>query len=221
MKEDENNPLRHIALMAKILADTNEFKTDNYVIKNNENKKQNIQKSYIDITQYFDINNDQMNLIKDDNTMAIEYKNNFIKKKNQLFGTALHLYLSYIMYDIEEEHDNATSNIKKKYGNILNNVIIEQICQKAKKFVKSNELYFNKENWNKIFTEFTVFDNNNKPYRIDRMMINTPNAEILIIDYKSGSLTDQNQVEQYISLIKKIPYIKNNNYKTTGKYLEI
>ncbi|MBT5420199.1 MAG: hypothetical protein HOK80_04865, partial [Candidatus Cloacimonetes bacterium] len=60
-----------------------------------------------------------------------------------------------------------------------------------------------------------------KESRIDRLMINTLKKKILIIDYKTGSHYEDEQLDRYKELLDKLPIVKNENYNVDKKFLEV
>ena len=90
----------------------------------------------------------------------------------------------------------------------------------ATRFIESYPLYFTTQ-WDKIFNEFTIIDNEKKLFRIDRLMINTISKEILIIDYKTGQISDDEQVEYYIHLIRQLPIFTIEGYRISGEYCHV
>ena len=86
------------------------------------------------------------------------------------------------------------------------------------KFIKQNPHYFDKK-WDKVFNEFTIFDHEKRMYRIDRLMINTNEKKMLIIDYKTGQVDDDQQTENYINIIKNMPVFTKDKYEITAGYV--
>ncbi|RLC49152.1 MAG: hypothetical protein DRI23_09665, partial [Candidatus Cloacimonadota bacterium] len=81
--------------------------------------------------------------------------------------------------------------------------------------------YFDESKWDRVFNEYTVFDENGKESRIDRMMINTVAKEILIIDFKTGSNYEAEQLNNYKKLIEGLPVVKRDNYRVETSFVEI
>ena len=170
---------------------------------------------------YFDPEN--KNLVLIEKQLEFEYinlKNMFLKNKNKLIGNITHYYLSFIKYDLPKEHVLANLQTFKSYGNILPKSEIDDLIIIIKNFINNNKHYFSRE-WDKIFTEFTIFSPDKKQYIIDRLMINTPLKKILILDYKTGEILDQNQVNYYLELIQKLPIFPKEKYEISGEYVRV
>ncbi|MCL1826466.1 MAG: hypothetical protein FWG20_00305, partial [Candidatus Cloacimonetes bacterium] len=142
----------------------------------------------------------------------ISLKNKYLKNKNKLLGNATHLYLSFIKYDAEAEHELARLQVIKHYGNILSRSEIENIYSITRNFIEEKHHYFS-HNWDLIFTEFPVFDSWSNLFRIDRMMINIPQKKILIVDYKTGKINDQQQLNNYKKIISQYCQNQNKDYQ--------
>ncbi|MCK4654917.1 MAG: PD-(D/E)XK nuclease family protein, partial [Candidatus Cloacimonetes bacterium] len=60
-----------------------------------------------------------------------------------------------------------------------------------------------------------------KEFRIDRMMVNTKNKEILIIDYKTGAHYEEEQLDKYEEIIEKLAVVKKDKYSVKTKFVEV
>jgi len=173
--------------------------------------------------EYFDISNSHLRLKEVHDAKlegAINLKNLFINKKSRLIGSATHVYLSFIKYDLPYEHDIAYKQTIRLYGNIMTKERIMDVANNAKNFIEQHQYIFDRK-WDKVFNEFSVIDKEKRLYRIDRLMINTREKEIMIIDYKTGQSSDENQIENYMILIKNMPAMMQDNYKIQGKYVAV
>lgn len=181
--------------------------------------------------------------------MDISNKNNkitYISKKIESFenksilkGTLVHFYLSFIFLPFENKN-NENVKIKElitkieefkfarkvtftKFGNFFNKKEIENIIDKVDEWICNNFTYFSNAIWDKVFNEFVIFDDENKMYRIDRLMINEKNKKAFIIDYKTGDYQHEssNQIEKYIKILKSYKIFKEKNFEITGKFINI
>jgi ATP-dependent exoDNAse (exonuclease V) beta subunit len=141
-------------------------------------------------------------------------------QKNQLFGSAVHFYLSFIKHNKSREHKLAQWQLVRDFGNILSPTEIENVLNKSMSFIRSHSDIFS-DKWDKIFNEYSIYDTENRLYRIDRLMIDTKNHEIRIIDYKTGSITDDNQIERYIEIISSLPVFTSAGYSISGEYVRV
>lgn len=124
--------------------------------------------------------------------------------ENKLRGLALHYYLENIKYNSEEEKNSAGKLLKSKYGNLFGREKIEAIIDKAEEFIAANPEIFSEKY--KIFNEYLLKEKTEKGenhYRIDRMLVDSENKKIKIIDYKSGSYRDPAQLDKYKKLLQQ------------------
>ncbi len=142
----------------------------------------------------------------------------FLNKKAGLKGSVIHEYLSFIYYNLELEHERALNQTLNKFGNLMNYEEISDLCLIAKNFTKDNNEIYSKK-WDKIFNEFELNDDG-KVYRIDRLMIDSANAIILIVDYKTGTFKED-QLEKYASIIMKIPAFSSQKYVLKTQYISL
>jgi len=171
---------------------------------------------------YYDLPNKHLKLkeVRDINFEVLDLKDLFVNKKSRLIGSATHAYLSFVKYDLPHEHNIAYMQTTRQYGNIMTKAEIDEIANKAKSFIRQNQGAFDKK-WDKVFNELPIFDKDKKLYRIDRLMINSRDKEILIIDYKTGQIDDSWQIEKYVSLISELPVFKRDMYKVAGEYWQM
>lgn len=163
---------------------------------------------------------DRSSLLKKPKEDYIDKKSVYLTEKLPLKGEIVHYYLSRIYYADAKELAVAADKTISFYGNIMTAVQIRELIKKTDSFISSNPGLFSKC-WNKIFNEKTVFDAEGKEYRIDRLMIDEKKKVILIVDYKTGLVDDTGQLEKYIEIISRVPFVSRNNYSVEGKYIEL
>lgn len=142
----------------------------------------------------------------------------YLEDRHQLFGNAAHEFLTYVKYN-EYSLTTSFSMVYRKFGSLLSHLNIIAVFHACIDFINANKDLFSQK-WDKVFNEKTVFDNG-KEYRIDRMMINSKTKEVMIIDYKTGGISNKEQVNYYVEIIKKLPFVKDNDYKVSGKFIEV
>jgi len=150
----------------------------------------------------------------------LNHKTVYLTNQQILYGDLAHYYLSLIKYASKEELEYARKKTVSRYGNLIPLDRIATIITKIGKFVASEGHVFSRR-WDKVFNELTVFDHKKREYRIDRMQIDKENKEILLIDYKTGSIKDSEQLERYRQIVSNIPVVKQNNYRIDIRYVEI
>lgn len=142
---------------------------------------------------------------------ALSYEVN----KTRLLGTMVHDYLEQIIYNTEQEHKIAENIIRDKYINIVGSKILTDIIASVKEFIKVNsEIFADKYD---VFTEYTLFDGDDMK-RIDRLLIDRKDKKIRIIDYKTGTQYEEEQLENYAELINNK---LSEDYKIESEFLVV
>lgn len=186
--------------------------------KNIENQSDNIEyeKYFWGI---FDKKTKQADIIKENTEMLFNQwdniqmpqlvvKNKF-ESKQMRWGTVLHAYLS----DFRKPED--IDYVVEKIGND------EILSQNEKEISKSLLTHFLEDNNRRIFfgetdaiikTEVEIIDSKGNLYRIDRLIID--NSNCIIIDFKTGNkeTTHQQQIMQYVDLLREIGFSKIEAY---------
>ena len=162
-----------------------------------------------------------------DNITKIEAPNlhqlssEFLQNHSIQIGNIVHEYLSYIDYNNPKIRQFAFEKTLSKYGSLFHKNEIQEIILKVNQFINENSKIFSKDNWDKVFNEHTIFDKNGKESRIDRLMINTRVKKILILDYKTGTYYEQEQLDRYKEIVEKLPVVKRDGYEVKTKPLKI
>jgi len=184
--------------------------------------------NYNVVKEYLDINNSNLKMqIQNESETILEekkdfqhYKKHFFEKKSRTIGNAAHMYLSFIKYNTEKERYLAKLQVIRIYGALLRLNELDSLIERVVNFMQTRSDLFSKK-WDKVFNEYSVIDKNKKLYRIDRMMIDTKNNEICIIDYKTGNIDDVNQVDLYIKLISNMPEFIQQKYTISGEFVSV
>ncbi|MBC8415891.1 MAG: UvrD-helicase domain-containing protein [Candidatus Cloacimonetes bacterium] len=150
-----------------------------------------------------------------------QIKKEFLENKSILTGNIVHFYLSNIDYDNDQNREVACYRTIAKYGSLMHLDKVQVILEKTNNFIKENIELFSKENWDRVFNEYSVFNAKGKEFRIDRMMVNSRKKEILIIDYKTGAHYEEEQLDKYKEIIEKLPIVINKNYSVKTKFVEV
>ncbi|MFW5981957.1 MAG: UvrD-helicase domain-containing protein, partial [Halanaerobiaceae bacterium] len=129
-----------------------------------------------------------------------DYQMNMDKEIKRIEGLAVHYYLENIKHDTETERRYAFQLMKGRYGNILGEKRINDISKRIVAFLEENSVFFN-ELW-QVYNEYQL-EYNEKKYRIDRLLVNEEKKEIIILDYKSGYLKDQAQLDLYKDIVER------------------
>ncbi len=145
----------------------------------------------------------------------------YLEDKKILIGTIVHYYLSCIKYSSKPEFESALKKTIQKFGTLLSTEKIMELSRKVNTFIGNNTEYFSMNNWEQVYNEFTVFDDTGKEFRIDRLLVDHARKSILIIDYKTGYEYKQKQMDDYVSIIEELDFVRSNKYNVTGKFLVI
>ncbi|OQX87358.1 hypothetical protein B6D60_04080, partial [candidate division KSB1 bacterium 4484_87] len=153
----------------------------------------------------------------------------FVRDRSAVKGDVAHYYLSFIKFDEKKARDFARKRTMMKYGSLLPSLMLEQIIARTNKFLDENEIFFSRKNWDQVFTELTVFSGSEPgsevrtgaQFRIDRMMVNQTKKQIMILDYKSGEVWHEEQIEIYRQAVKELPVVKDQDYHVEAKYVKI
>ena len=155
------------------------------------------EKRIINIKKYFIENKKYDKIVKNTKSLKIE--------NSRKEGLAIHYYFENIKYAGEEERHFARSQVFQKYGNMLGRTKLEEIFRRADSFIFGNEEFFY-ETW-EIFNEFKITDNETgEVYRIDKLLLDKKNKKVIILDFKSGEIHNQDQILKYEKILReKLP----------------
>ncbi len=142
-----------------------------------------------------------------------------VRRKADIYGSLVHDYLSCIKYNTEDEIKSAESTVFKIYGNIFSNNHFYNVFSQIQDWIKGHVELFS-EDWDKVFNEQAIFSSSGKEFRIDRLMINTKKKKILIVDYKTGGISEGNQLSNYGDIISSLE-VTGKDYSLDTKYLKL
>lgn len=145
--------------------------------------------------------------------LDLDWKAVYLDKRQHLFGDVAHYYLSFIYYDREDEHSFAALQCLNRYGSLLPGKILHATFDRCRRELQKHSYLFDPD-YDKVFTELPV-----DHYRIDRLMINTKVKEALVIDYKTGGIHEEEQVDNYVKSLQKIPAF--SGYSFSSKYVKL
>lgn len=190
------------------------FKTEENSITNNEKTYSlKLEKENLDLklNENFDVNSGKFILQTEEKRML---------------GIVIHYFLENIKRGKLEEIDYAIKLCYKEYVSYFGEEKMKKIFSKEninKILDVAGDIFSNK--WQHIYSEYPIYDDeNNKSYRIDRLMIkdktnSSEKGEIYIVDYKTGAKNDE-QLENYKNLVSKKLGDDSENYSIRTKFLE-
>ena len=121
------------------------------------------------------------------------------KEFKRKLGSATHFYLENISYATEEELLRAKKLTQTRYGNMFGERLLEGVFEDANKLIEKFSWVFSDKYL--IQKEFEIYDED-KTYRIDRLVIDKSKNKIWIIDYKTGGKDDK-QILNYKDILQK------------------
>lgn len=131
----------------------------------------------------------------------------YIERPQHLYGDILHYYLSFILRDTADEHRLALKHCLKRYGSLLPESKIKELCESGRRKLQEYSYLFGAE-YDKVYTELPV-----KKYRIDRLLINSAQKQALVIDYKTGGIHELEQLERYVKALQELPAFAGYNFE--------
>ena len=123
---------------------------------------------------------------------------------DRVWGLAAHYFLEHIEYASERELKHASRLTAGRFGNILGPKRLAEIEQSIRDFVQKHSTYF-AEHW-RVFTEYEIRSQTEETedrIRIDRLLVDEDNREILILDFKTGYTQKEEQLTRYKQLVQQ------------------
>ncbi|MDY6915061.1 MAG: 3'-5' exonuclease, partial [Candidatus Cloacimonadota bacterium] len=192
--------------MGKYLKKTNEEKEELLPIKNIN--------SYVDLFKWEDYELNELVNIK-------QLETEFLQNQSVMKGNIIHYYLSQIEYDTSRARERAFKKTHARYGTLVKKQEFEKLINRVEQFLENYHEIFQPEEWDKVFNEYAVWDEQGREYRIDRLQINSQDRKILIVDYKTGYSYEEKQLQKYTNIISSIPKIRQDDYKIETKFLKV
>jgi len=150
-----------------------------------------------------------------------QLKTEIVYNQSIQIGNIVHEYLSQIDYDNPRTRQIAFEKTLAKYGSLFHRRKIQEIVLKVNQFINDNNDTFSNDNWDKVFNEYSIFDKFGRESRIDRLMINSKDKKILILDYKTGAYYEQEQLDRYKEIIDELPIVGREDYRVEVRFLEV
>jgi len=151
----------------------------------------------------------------------LDYKSVYVNKRLVDRGNVVHYYLAQIISDSPEARANALARTLGDFGSLVPAAEIRRIIARVEAFLDAHASWFSAAEWDHIFTELTLYAQDGREQRIDRMLVNTSRREILIIDYKTGENRDPAQLEAYRCTVAALPHVRSGGYAVNGLFLDV
>ena len=158
---------------------------------------------------------DWASYLEQDIPQGISYKDLYLEKRQALWGDIAHFYLSFILRDTPDEHSRARIQSINRYGSLVPMRKLESLFFTLKAALVQHSYLFSEE-YDKIFCEIDVAN-----YRVDRLMLNTDAREALIVDYKTGSIHEKDQLQLYEEALKKLPILMDYSFERRFVMLDL
>ncbi|HPI71969.1 MAG TPA: UvrD-helicase domain-containing protein [bacterium] len=162
----------------------------------------------------------QRDPLKSEREAYIDFKSMYIKKRNLDRGTVVHYYLSQLVRGTQEEKSRARSGTVSRYGSLLPPAEVLRLLDQVDRQLSEQHAYLFFDRW-KVFTERTIFSPEGKELRIDRLLVDDEDQQILIVDFKTGEQYDEGQMHAYVEAVAALPVVQQGRYTVRGEFIEI
>ncbi len=180
-------------------------------------------KNQTNISHYFSPDKTELfEELKPENIMSKEELTAlYITGKRNVIGSVVHHYLSFIEYNHKNDHEIALKQTISAYGNLIPYNELLSYVEVARRFVDTSPEVFS-DKWDHVFNEYTIYHpQTEQEFRIDRLQISESEKLIVIVDYKTGSIKDEAQLDNYKEIISSLPHVRNGGYRIETEYIKI
>ena len=146
-------------------------------------------------------------------------KETYLYKRARLLGEMRHYYLSHLIYNTQSEQEIALKRTMNIYASLLSRDLITSEIEQLKAKLTQYEWLFDRR-WDKVFNELELVIKD-RQLRLDRLMIDTKQKQVLIVDYKSGDEPDSTQLDSYQQALQQLPIISSGAYEIKTEYLSL
>ncbi len=133
---------------------------------------------------------------------AASFKELYLDKRQALWGDIAHFYLSFIKRDLPDEHSLASRQAISRYGSLVPKAKLEKLFASVREALREHSYLFSGD-YDRIFCELEV-----GTHRIDRLMIDMRAKLGVIVDYKTGGIHEEDQLEIYQKELMKLPILQ-------------
>ncbi len=156
-------------------------------------------------------------LKEEDKLSPATAKQKYLQDRDRLLGEMRHDYLSHLIYNTESEQETALRRTMNTYASLLPKELITGELEQLKANIARHEWLFDRR-WDKIFNEIELVIAD-KRMRLDRLMIDTQQKRVKIVDYKSGKKPDSTQLDSYQQALQQLPVF--TGYQIDTEYLSL
>lgn len=133
---------------------------------------------------------------------GISFKEVYLDNRQALWGDIAHYYLSFIKRDLPDEHNMATRQSISRYGSLVPKAKLEELFISIRTALMEHSYLFSPD-FDKIYCELEIGS-----HRIDRLMIDSKAMLVVIVDYKTGYIYEQDQLDIYQAELMKLPALQ-------------
>jgi len=162
----------------------------------------------------------QRDPLKSEREAYIDFKSMYLKKRNIDRGTVVHFYLSQLIRGTAEEKSRAHTGTVSRFGTLLPPTEVLRLLDQVDRQLSQKHAYLFSDRW-QVFTEQTVFSPQGKELRIDRLLVDEKERQVLIVDYKTGEQYDDLQMHAYEEAVAALPVVQQGRYAVRGEFIEI
>ncbi len=148
---------------------------------------------------------------------GLDLKKLWLQDRQNLIGDLAHHYLSYLKVNLPQEHNHASQQCLARFCGIFTQSEILDLIQRLNSALAQHPELFDPR-YDKVYTELTLF-HQGRELRLDRLMLDTRAKTALIVDYKTGGIKDEGQLELYRQALAEQPVIAQNNYRIDTRYI--
>ncbi len=135
-------------------------------------------------------------------------------------GNIIHEVLSkcYHIQDIQVEN---ISKLLNHYTHKLSPVNLSEIKTKLLHYTVKHQHLYDETNWNIVYNEFDIISADDHFFRLDKLLISHARKEILIVDYKTGTNYDLDQLVNYKKILHSLDLVNQANYTVKTEIIEL
>ena len=134
--------------------------------------------------------------------------------EKEVYGQMIHYFLSFLYYNTPYERKLAKSMVYKSFSLYFHKRVIEKALDETTIKLESYPHLFDKNLWTNVYCEYEIFSNGSF-YRLDRLMLNKNEKKAFVVDYKTGKLYWEEQLEFYRELVVNLL----PNYSVSTEYI--
>jgi ATP-dependent exoDNAse (exonuclease V) beta subunit len=147
------------------------------------------------------------------------WKNSYLYDRANLKGNIAHYYLAQIRYATQEEIQTAKVLTLRQFGNLMTLADLNGLIDILEAQLPELKDIF-KPQYDLIYNEYSIYQYNHE-YRIDRLMINTATKTYRIIDYKTGGIYQDEQLDKYNLILRNSLLPKDYKIEKEPEYIVI